>query len=83
MCFFFQFKKKNTLNYSKSADMGFFSKGLTNEFERAISVRVTEVLLYTMVCPFVLNMVHSLKLVIYILILADKHEMTGDLADNP
>ena len=25
--------KKNTLNYPKSAAMGFFSKGLKNEFE--------------------------------------------------
>ena len=42
--------KKNTINYPKSAAMGFFSKGLKNEFEtvvvRAISVRAFEVLLY-------------------------------------
>ena len=29
-------KKKITLNYLKSAAMGFCSKGLTNEFERAV-----------------------------------------------
>ena len=29
-------KKKNTRNYPKSAAMGFFSKGLKNEFERAM-----------------------------------------------
>ena len=28
--------KKNTLNYPKSAAMGFFSKGLKNEFETAV-----------------------------------------------
>ena len=33
---FFNMKKKNTLNYSKSADMGFLSKGLKTEFERAV-----------------------------------------------
>ena len=33
---FFNMKKKNTLNYPKSAAMGFFSKGLKNEFERAV-----------------------------------------------
>ena len=50
----FNIKKKITLNYSKSAAMGFFSKGLKNEFEtatqnadkRSISVQATEVLLY-------------------------------------
>ena len=29
-------KQKNTLNYPKSAAMGFFSKGLKNEFETAV-----------------------------------------------
>ena len=29
----FNMNKKNTLNYPKSAAMGFFSKGLKNEFE--------------------------------------------------
>ena len=29
------FSKKITLNYPKSASMGFFSKGLKNEFEAA------------------------------------------------
>ena len=43
---FFDMKKKNTRSYSYSAAMGFFSKGLKNEFERAISVRAIEVLLY-------------------------------------
>ena len=33
---FFNRKKKNTLNYPKSAAMRFFSKGLKNEFERAV-----------------------------------------------
>ena len=33
---FFNMKKKNTLNHPKSAAMGFFSKGLKNEFERAM-----------------------------------------------
>ena len=33
---FFNMKKKKTLNYSKSAAMGFYSKGLKNEFERAV-----------------------------------------------
>ena len=28
--------RKNTLNYPKSAAMGFFSKGLKNEFETAL-----------------------------------------------
>ena len=28
--------KKNTLNYPKSAAVGFFSKGLKNEFETAV-----------------------------------------------
>ena len=32
----FNMNKKNTLNYSKSAAMGFFSKGLKNEFETAV-----------------------------------------------
>ena len=32
----FNMKKKNTLNYPKSADMGFFSKGFKNEFEIAV-----------------------------------------------
>ena len=31
----FNIKKKTTLNYPKSAAMGFFSKGLKNEFETA------------------------------------------------
>ena len=33
---FFNMKKKNTLNYPKSAAMGFFPKGLKNEFKRAM-----------------------------------------------
>ena len=32
----FNMKKKNTLNYPKFAAMGFFSKGLKNEFETAV-----------------------------------------------
>ena len=32
----FNIKKKITLNYSKSAPMGFFSKGLKKEFETAV-----------------------------------------------
>ena len=32
----FNMNKKNTLNYPKSAAMGFFSKGLMNEFETAV-----------------------------------------------
>ena len=32
----FNIKKKITLNYPKSAVMGFFSKGLKNEFETAM-----------------------------------------------
>ena len=32
----FNIKKKITLNYPKSAPMGFFSKGLKNEFETAV-----------------------------------------------
>ena len=32
----FNIKKKITVNYSKSAVMGFFSKGLKNEFETAV-----------------------------------------------
>ena len=32
----FILNKKNTLNYPKSAAMGFFSKGLKNEFETAV-----------------------------------------------
>ena len=32
----FSMNKKNTLNYPKSAAMGFFSKGLKNEFETAV-----------------------------------------------
>ena len=32
----FNMKRKNTLNYPKSAAMGFFSKGLKNEFETAV-----------------------------------------------
>ena len=32
----FNMNKKNTLNYLKSAVMGFFSKGLMNEFETAV-----------------------------------------------
>ena len=34
---FFNMKKKNTLNYPKSAALGFFSKGLKIEFERAVA----------------------------------------------
>ena len=33
---FFNMEKKNTLNHPKSAAMGFFSKRLTNVFERAV-----------------------------------------------
>ena len=32
----FQYEKKKTLSYSKSAAMGFYSKGLKNEFKRAV-----------------------------------------------
>ena len=32
----FNMNKKNILNYPKSAAMGFFSKGLKNEFETAV-----------------------------------------------
>ena len=32
----FNMNKKNTLNYPKSVAMGFFSKGLKNEFETAV-----------------------------------------------
>ena len=32
----FNMNKKNTLNYPKSAAMGFSSKGLKNEFETAV-----------------------------------------------
>ena len=32
----FNMNKKNTLNYPKSAAMGFFPKGLKNEFETAV-----------------------------------------------
>ena len=32
----FNIDMKNTLNYPKSAAMGFFSKGLKNEFETAM-----------------------------------------------
>ena len=32
----FNMKKNNTLNYSKSATMQYFSKGLRNEFETAV-----------------------------------------------
>ena len=32
----FNMNKKNTLNYPKSAAMGFCSKGLKNEFEAAV-----------------------------------------------
>ena len=32
----FTMKKKNNLNYPKSPTMGFFSKGLENEFEVAV-----------------------------------------------
>ena len=32
----FSIKKKVTLNYPKSAAMGFYSKGLKNEFETAV-----------------------------------------------
>ena len=32
----FNIKKKNTINYPKSAGMGFISKGLKNEFKTAV-----------------------------------------------
>ena len=32
----FHMNRKNTLNYLKSAALGFFSKGLKNEFETAV-----------------------------------------------
>ena len=32
----FNMKKKNIINYPNSAAMGFFSKGLKNEFETAV-----------------------------------------------
>ena len=49
----FNIKKKFNLSYPNSAAKGFFSNGLKNEFEtaiskRAISVRATEVLLYVL-----------------------------------
>ena len=34
----FNIKKKITLNYPKSAAMGFFSKGLKNEFKAAVAI---------------------------------------------
>ena len=47
---FFNMKKKNTRNYSKSAAMGFFPRDSRrvrkSGGKRAISVRATEVLLY-------------------------------------
>ena len=48
---FLNIKKKITLNYSKSATMGFFFQGTQERVrnsrgKRAISVRATEVLLY-------------------------------------
>ena len=44
----FSMNMKNCLNYPKSAAMGFFSKGLKNEFETAMANEpsVFEVLLY-------------------------------------
>ena len=47
----FNIKKKITLNYSKSAAMGFFSRhsrksGRNSRVKRAINVRAIEVLLY-------------------------------------
>ena len=33
----FNIKKKITLNHPESATMGFFSKGLTNEFETVVA----------------------------------------------
>ena len=39
----FNVKKKTTLNYPKFAVMGFFSKGLKNEFETAV---VNELLVF-------------------------------------
>ena len=32
----FNMNKKDTINYPRSAAMGFFSKGLKNEFETAV-----------------------------------------------
>ena len=51
---FFNMKKKNTRNYSKSAAMGFFSKGLKNEFERAMVNKpsVFEPLKFYCICDF-------------------------------
>ena len=58
---FFNVEKKITLNYSKSADMGFFSLGTQEQLQnsrgkRAISVRATEGILY--------NFAHVLMLII-------------------
>ena len=48
---FFNMKKKNTLNYPKSAAMGFFQgtqeRVRNSRGKRAISVRAIEVRLYT------------------------------------
>ena len=48
---FFNMEKKNTLNYPKSATLGFFFQGTQERVrksrgKRAISVRVIEVLLF-------------------------------------
>ena len=41
----FRIKKKITLNYPKYAAMGFFSKGLKNQFETAMVKEPSELLL--------------------------------------
>ena len=50
----FNMNKKNTLNYPKSAAMGFFSKGLINEFEIAVvnEPSVFEPLKFYCTCTF-------------------------------
>ena len=52
---FFNMKKKHILNYSKPAAVGFFSKGLKDEFETAVVTdpSVFEPLtLYCILCKF-------------------------------
>ena len=62
-------RKKIAQNYSKSAAIIFFSKGLKNEFEiavvnePAVSVRATEVLLYCYINMAFIYPKHILKLI--------------------
>ena len=52
-------KKKITLNYSKSASKGFFSKGvLVKQGKRVIRVRATEILLYSVALPLKTNILY-------------------------